>query len=68
MGTINIGKVRLSFEGTYSNSTAYTVHDAVFHSGETYACILDASAGTAPSNATYWQKLVQKGADGSDGI
>ena len=37
MGTINIGKVRLSFEGTYSNSTAYTVHDAVFHSGETFS-------------------------------
>ena len=67
MGTINIGKVRQSFEGTYSASTAYTVLDTVLHSGESYVCIQDTTAGTAPTNTTHWQKIASKGADGADG-
>ena len=67
MGTINIGKVRQSFEGTYSASTAYTVLDTVFFSGESYVCIQATTAGTAPTNTTHWQKIAAKGADGTDG-
>ena len=67
MGTINIGKVRLSFEGTYDSTLAYTVHDTVLFSDESYACILNASAGTTPANASYWQKLAAKGSNGSNG-
>ena len=67
MGTINIGKVRQSFEGTYSASTAYTVLDTVFFSGESYVCIQATTAGTAPTNTTHWQKIAAKGADGADG-
>ena len=67
MGTINVGRVRLSFTGAYSSSTAYTVHEVVFHSGESFVCIQDTTAGTAPTNTTHWEKLVQKGADGADG-
>jgi hypothetical protein len=67
MGTINIGKVRQSFEGTYSASTAYTVLDTVLFSGESYVCIQATTAGTAPTNTTHWQKIAAKGADGADG-
>ena len=67
MGTINVGRVRLSFTGAYNSSTAYTVHEVVFHSGESFVCIQDTTAGTAPTNTTHWEKLVQKGADGADG-
>lgn len=67
MGTINVGRVRLSFTGAYSSSTAYEVHEVVYHSGESYVCIQDTTAGTAPTNTTHWTKLAQKGADGTDG-
>ena len=67
MGTINIGRVRLSFQGAYNSSTAYTVHEVVFYNGESYACIQDASAGTNPTNTTHWVKLAQKGDAGPSG-
>ena len=67
MGTINIGKVRLSFEGAFSSSTAYAIHETVLYSGESYACILGTTAGTLPTNTTHWSKLASKGSDGSNG-
>jgi len=67
MGTINIGKVRLSFEGAFSSSTAYAIHETVFYSGESYACIVATTAGTLPTNTTHWAKLASKGTDGADG-
>jgi hypothetical protein len=64
MATINIGKVRLSFEGNYDNTRAYVEHEAVFYGGETYACINDVLAGVLPNVPTYWVKIAAKGQDG----
>jgi len=67
MGTINIGRVRIGWQGTWSSTTTYVSQDAVYHSGETFVAKQDVPTGTATTNTTYWQKVAQKGADGVDG-
>ncbi len=67
MGTINIGRVRIGWKGTWSSSTTYVSQDAVYHSGETYVAKQDVPTGTATTNTTYWQKVAQKGTDGAAG-
>lgn len=67
MGTINIGRVRIGWKGTWSSATTYVSQDAVYYSGESFVAKLDVPTGTATTNTTYWQQIAQKGADGSDG-
>ena len=67
MATINLGRIKPVFRGAYAGATAYVVDDIVTSGGECFICIL-ASTGNATSNATYWTKLAEKGADGTDGI
>ena len=67
--TIDVGKIKLVWRGTYSGSTAYTVDDlVVYDDGSTissYICITN-TTGNVPSttgtvNTTYWN-IVAKGA------
>lgn len=67
MAVLKIGRVRMGWKGTWSNTTAYVAQDAVYHNGETYVARIDVPAGTATSNATFWQLVAQKGANGVDG-
>ena len=67
MGTINIGRVRIGWKGTWSSTTTYVSQDAVYYSGETYVAKQDVPTGTATTNTTYWQKVAQKGTNGTDG-
>jgi hypothetical protein len=46
MATVNIGKIKFNWKGTYSGATAYVVDDVVESSGSSYICIL-ASTGNA---------------------
>lgn len=64
MASINIGRVRIGWKGTWSVATTYVAQDAVFDAGETFIAKTDVPTGTATSNTTYWQKVAQKGADG----
>ena len=52
MATIDIGKIKQVWRGTYNNSTAYTVDDLVSYTESgvtsTYICVTD-STGNAPS-------------------
>ena len=71
MATIDLGKIKLVWRGTYSGSTAYTVDDVVQHtdSGLTSSFICTtASTGNAPSTGGSvhgsWAYLA-KGAAGS---
>jgi hypothetical protein len=66
MATINLGRIKPVFRGAYAGGTAYVVDDIVTSGGECFICIL-ASTGNATSNATYWTKLAEKGADGALG-
>lgn len=52
------------WKGAYSGATAYTPRDTVSYLGSSYTNIL-ASTGNIPTNATYWELMAQKGADGT---
>ena len=68
MATIDLGKIKLVWKGTYNNSTAYTVDDVVeFTDGgvtSTYICVANStgnnpsSGGTAHASWNYMAKGV----------
>ena len=62
MATIDLGKIKIVWRGTYAGGTAYTPDDAVVHSGTSYICIAN-TTGNTPPNATYWNVLAQGGTD-----
>jgi hypothetical protein len=53
--------------GAYNAGTAYTTGQSVSYTdGCSYVAIQN-TTGNAPTNTTYWQKLADKGADGTQG-
>ena len=67
MATINIGRVRMAFKGTWDAAENYVALDSVEHNGSSYGATQDVPLNTAPPNATYWQLLAAKGTDGTNG-
>ena len=65
-GTDGADGLSINWQGTYSAATAYVVNDAVEYNGSSYICIAP-TTGNDPTNATYWNLMAQKGADGSGG-
>ena len=65
MATIDLGKIKIVWRGTYAGGTAYTPDDAVVQSGTSYICIAN-TTGNAPPNGTYWNVLAQAGTNGTD--
>ena len=53
MATVNLGKIKLKWRGTYAGGTAYTPDDVVYYVdgsvGSSYICVT-ASTGNAPSS------------------
>ena len=66
MATVNLGRIKPVFKGTWSNSTAYTVDDFVVHSNECYIAIQAGSNQNPASASSYWTKIAAKGTDGTD--
>tara|TARA_R100000734_G_C3305211_1_gene95734 strand:- start:164 stop:916 length:753 start_codon:yes stop_codon:yes gene_type:complete len=62
MATIDLGKIKIVWRGTYAGGTAYTPDDAVVLNGTSYICIAN-TTGNSPPNATYWNVLAQGGTD-----
>ena len=64
MATIDLGKIRLFWRGTYVASTQYEYNDAVFYNNSSYVYInTSPSSGNTPSSSSaYWQVLAT-GAD-----
>ena len=58
MATLDLGKIKFVWKGTYSGATAYEIDDVVSYNGSSYICIL-ASTGNLPTNTTYWNVLAQ---------
>lgn len=58
MATVDLGRIKFVWQGTYNAATAYVVDDVVYSDGSAYVCIL-ASTGNAPTNTTYWNKMAQ---------
>ena len=56
MPTVNLGRVRPIYKGTYSAGAVYMPLDFVKYLGITYFCILP-STGNTPTDGTYWQAL-----------
>lgn len=66
MAQVDIGKIKIVWKGAWDSSTAYTVDDAVSHSGNSYICI-QAGTNQNPSSATaYWQIMASAGTNGTD--
>ena len=63
MATIDIGKIKPVFKGTYDNSTAYVLDDIVYYNGSSYVA-KTSTTGNLPTDATKWNIL----ASGSGGI
>jgi len=56
----------MNWKGNWSSATTYAINDGVFDStsGSSYIAIA-ANTNQQPPNATYWNLLAQKGANGS---
>ena len=55
-------------KGAYAGGTDYAVGDMVTYTdGNSYVMYVDATAGTAPTDATKWMVVAQKGATGDAG-
>lgn len=68
MPTLNIGKVRYTWKGTYSATIAYNILDRVKDAdGYVYEAIKAAPAGTELTNENYWIKLSVQGPRGDKG-
>ncbi len=63
MATIDIGKIKPVFKGTYNNSTAYVLDDIVYYNGSSYVA-KTSTTGNLPTDTTKWNVL----ASGSGGI
>lgn len=59
MPTLNLGKIRFNWRGSYSAATAYVVNDCVSYGVSAYVCIQKTTAGIAPTNGSYWQLMSQ---------
>ena len=66
MAIIDLGKVSITWRGTYAGGTAYTPKDAVVYNNASYICIAN-TTGNLPTDTSYWNVLAAKGADGSNG-
>ncbi len=57
--TIDLGKIKITWRGTYNASTAYVVDDAVYYSGSSWIN-KQAGTGQTPQNSSaYWDKMSQ---------
>lgn len=72
--TVDVGKIKLVWRGTYNNSTSYTIDDlVVYDDGSTtssYICVAN-TTGNVPStlgtlNSSYWN-ISSKGATAASG-
>ena len=74
--TVDVGKIKLVWRGTYNPSTAYTVDDVVqYNDGTTVSAYINIadSTGEVPSttgtvNSTYWNLLAQGASAASSGV
>lgn len=63
MATVNLGRIKPQWQGTYASETSYVIDDMVSYNNSSYICKL-ATQGNLPTNTTYWDVLSLKGVDG----
>ena len=60
MAIIDLGKVSITWRGTYAGGTAYTPKDAVYYNGTSYICTAN-TTGNLPTDTSYWSKMAEGG-------
>lgn len=64
-----IGPAGLVWKGAWVSGTTYAINDAVTNSGSSYRRKVAGAGTTAPgSDATNWELIAQKGADGTGNV
>lgn len=59
----------VSFQGAWSNATAYSTGDAVSYNGSSYISLQNANTGNNPATVSAeWSLLAQQGATGATGM
>ncbi|MGO9877732.1 MAG: hypothetical protein ACLPSM_00025 [Acidimicrobiales bacterium] len=58
----------ITWEGTWSPTTAYSVHDAVVYDGSSYIAKLPSTGKEPPNNPHHWSLLAAVGAPGATGL
>ena len=66
MATLNLGRLKPVFRGSWNSATAYNVDDIVVRTNQSYISI-QAGTNQDPATATaYWTLMAAKGSDGTD--
>ena len=66
MATLNLGRLKPVFRGSWNNATAYSVDDIVVRNNQSYISI-QAGTNQDPATATaYWTLMAAKGVDGDN--
>lgn len=66
MATLNLGRLKPVFRGSWNNATAYNVDDIVVRNNQSYISI-QAGTNQDPATATaYWTLMAAKGVDGDN--
>ena len=59
MARVDLGRLRFFYQGAYSGATEYELNDVVRYGNSVYVYKFStASTGNAPTNVTYWDKMV----------
>ena len=60
MPQLDLGRLRFSYEGTYSGSTTYERNDVVTYENDVYVYTSSTtSSGNAPTDTTRWAKMIE---------
>jgi len=66
MATLNLGRLKPVFRGSWNNATAYNIDDIVVRNNQSYISI-QAGTNQDPATATaYWTLIAAKGVDGDN--
>ena len=64
----NLGKLRFTYKGAYSGATEYQLNDVVKYTNNLYVYInTGATTGNAPTNTSYWSKMIDGYTDPASG-
>ena len=59
MATLDVGKIKFTWKGAYSSSTAYVVDDVVSHTSSSWVCVQNGTGQTPADGSSYWQVMAE---------
>jgi len=58
MATVNLGRIKPQWQGSYASETSYVIDDMVLYNNSAYICTA-ATQGNAPTDTNYWDLMTQ---------